>query len=52
MSFDLNHGLAVLERTPATFRALLAGLPDVWITSRLLALTARPTRVVGKLLHP
>lgn len=30
MDFDLNHGLAVLERTPATFRGLLAGLPEVW----------------------
>ena len=32
MEFDLHHGLAVLERTPATFRALLGGLPDEWTT--------------------
>ncbi len=30
MEFELHHALAVLERTPATLRALLAGLPDVW----------------------
>ena len=30
MKFDLDSALEVLERTPATFRALLAGLPVVW----------------------
>lgn len=30
MEFDLNRGLEVLERTPATFRALLGGLTDAW----------------------
>ena len=29
-TFDLAHALEVLERTPATFRALLGGLPDRW----------------------
>ena len=33
MEFQLTHALAVLERTPATFRALLAGLPEVWTGS-------------------
>ena len=28
--FDLADAIQVLERTPATFRALLAGLPDGW----------------------
>jgi len=28
--FDLANAIEVLERTPATFRALLAGLPDAW----------------------
>ena len=32
MSFDLTDGIAVLEKTPATFRALLSGLPPVWTT--------------------
>jgi hypothetical protein len=28
--FDLADAIAVLERSPAAFRALLAGLPDAW----------------------
>jgi hypothetical protein len=28
--FDLANAIEVLHRTPATFRALLAGLPDAW----------------------
>jgi hypothetical protein len=30
MHFDFAKGVAVLERTPGTLRALLAGLPPVW----------------------
>jgi hypothetical protein len=30
MTFELNDAVAVLERTPATFRSLLAGLPEAW----------------------
>jgi DinB superfamily len=30
MHFHLTQGLDVLERTPATFRALLDGLPEAW----------------------
>lgn len=30
MTFNLHDACAVLERTPATFRALLADLPDAW----------------------
>ncbi len=32
MTFDLTQAIAVLEGTPATFRALLAHLPDAWLT--------------------
>jgi hypothetical protein len=32
MSFDLTDAIAILERTPATFRALLGGLPEGWTT--------------------
>jgi len=32
MAFELAEGIAVLEKTPATFRALLAGLPESWTT--------------------
>lgn len=30
MQFDLTHALEILERTPATFRALLGGLSEAW----------------------
>lgn len=30
MQFDLPHALEILERTPATFRALMGGLSDAW----------------------
>ncbi len=30
--FDLANAMGILERTPAAFRALLAGLPDAWTT--------------------
>lgn len=30
MEFQLAYGLEILERTPATFRALLGGLSEVW----------------------
>jgi DinB superfamily len=30
MDFQLSHAIEVLERTPATFRALLGGLSDAW----------------------
>jgi hypothetical protein len=30
MDFRLDDATAVLERTPAAFRALLAGLPEAW----------------------
>jgi hypothetical protein len=32
-AFDLAEALAVLERTPATLRALLSGLPPDWTTA-------------------
>lgn len=31
--FQLDEAIAILERTPNTFRALLASLPEPWITS-------------------
>ena len=30
MNFELRNAQAILERAPATFRARLATLPDVW----------------------
>ena len=51
MSFDLSDAIAVLERTPATFRALLGGLPDIWTTSNEGPNTFSPFDVVGHLIH-
>ena len=31
MDFELEPAVAVLERTPAAFRALLSGLPEPWL---------------------
>jgi hypothetical protein len=33
-AFESGEALAILERTPATFRALLEGLPDAWVRAR------------------
>ena len=51
MSFELDEGIAVLERTPATFRALLAGLPDVWTATNEGPDTFSPYDNVGHLIH-
>jgi hypothetical protein len=51
MDFDLNHGLAVLERTPGVLRALLAGLPDVWTRQNEGPQTWSPREVVGHLIE-
>ena len=51
MSFQLDEGIAILERTPATFRALLAGLTDAWITTNEGPDTFSPFDNVGHLIH-
>ena len=51
MEFDLATGSAVLERTPATLRALLAGLPRPWIDATEGPDTWSPYVVVGHLIH-
>jgi hypothetical protein len=51
MQFDLNHGLAVLDRTPGVLRALLAGLPDVWTRQNEGPETWSPREVVGHLIE-
>lgn len=50
-AFDLAHGLAVLERTPAVLRVQLAGLPSVWTTATEGPETWSPYDVVGHLIH-
>jgi hypothetical protein len=51
LHFDLAQSIAVLERTPGTFRALLAGLPDAWITCDEGPDTFTPFDNVGHLIH-
>ena len=50
-SFQLSNGIAVLGRTPATFRALLGGLPDDWIHANEGTDTFSPFDNVGHLIH-
>ena len=49
--FALAHAIAVLERTPAAFRALLAGLPDAWTTPNEGPETFSAFDNVGHLVH-
>jgi hypothetical protein len=51
MSFQVTEAIAVLERTPATFRALLGGLPDAWTSSNEGPDTFSPFDNVGHLIH-
>lgn len=49
--FDLQAGVAVLERTPVTLREMLAGLPAQWIGGDEGPETWSPYVVVGHLVH-
>ena len=51
MAFDVTEGIAVLEKTPATFRALLSGLPDVWISCNEGPDTFSPFDNLGHVIH-
>ena len=51
MEFDVDEGLAVLTRTPATLRALLTGLPSPWTSANEGPDTWSPQDVVGHLIH-
>jgi hypothetical protein len=51
MDFDLDMAVAVLERTPAVLRALLAGLADGWLGGDEGPGTWSPLSVVGHLIH-
>ena len=51
MDFDLAAGIAILERTPDTFRAMLAGLPPAWIHATEGPETWSPYVIVGHLIH-
>ena len=49
--FDLAAGVAVLERTPGTLRAMLAGLPSSWLDATEGPDTWSPYVIVGHLVH-
>lgn len=51
MEFRLSTGLAVLERTPQTLRAMLEGLPSSWTDAREGPDTWSPYDIVGHLIH-
>lgn len=49
--FNLAEAVAILERTPMSLSALLAGLPDVWIRATEGDGTWSPYDVIGHLIH-
>jgi hypothetical protein len=51
MDFDLAQGRLVLERTPATLRALLRGLPDAWTRSNRGPNTWSPHENIAHLIN-
>jgi hypothetical protein len=51
MAFDPTAGVAVLERTPATLRAMLGGLPARWTDATEGPETWSPYVIVGHLIH-
>lgn len=51
MTFQLSEAISALERTPAVFRALLAGLPEAWVTADEGPNTFSPFDNVGHLIH-
>jgi hypothetical protein len=51
MDFDLNAGIAILERTPHTLRAMLAGLPSAWTDATEGPETWSPYDIMGHLVH-
>jgi len=51
MDFDLDTGIAVLERTPPALRAMLDGLPSSWTDATEGPDTWSPYVIVGHLIH-
>lgn len=51
MDFDLTKGMAVLERTPGTLRAMLDGLPPEWTEATEGPETWSPYVILGHLIH-
>lgn len=51
MEFELTLARAILERTPATLRAMLGGLPPEWATATEGPDTWSPYDILGHLIH-
>ena len=51
MDFNLDDGIAILERTPTTLRAMLFGLESQWIDGTEGPDTWSPYIIVGHLIH-
>ena len=51
MDFDLESGIAVLERTPKVMRAWLQGLPDSWVFNDEGGESWSPFDVLGHFIH-
>ena len=51
MEFSIEGGVEVLRRTPEGLRAMLAGLPDGWLTGDEGPDTWTPWQVAGHLTH-
>ena len=51
MDFDVPRSIAVLERTPATLRAMLRGLDPAWVDATEGPETWSPYVIVGHLIH-
>jgi hypothetical protein len=51
MEFDLERGVAVLERTPEVLRAMLATLDSAWTDATEGPETWSPYAIVGHLIH-
>ena len=51
MEHNLDHSIALLERTPATLNALLRDLPEAWTTCNEGGKTWSAYDIVGHLIH-
>ncbi len=51
MEFDLEQGIAVLDRTPRVLRSMLDGLAPAWTDATEGAETWSPYVIVGHLIH-
>lgn len=51
MQFELTHAIAILGRTPATFRSLLDGLEEEWIHADEGPATFSAFDNIGHLVH-